>query len=156
MGGVVQQQYRRNLGPWGSAEYTIAALGLGCPVAKSRTRLSNWTELKDSTALISEAIPGITTRGWGSEKEKGERNQWGVHYLLTAYGQLDLSHNVEYWEREECDSDVLPKERGSWGSYVPTAAETHWGIQEKGALWLQAECSGVRDSPRQVQVLECQ
>lgn len=54
-------------------------------------------------------------------KQRRERNQRGVHYLLIAYGQLDLSHNREYWEREECDSDVLPKERGSWGSYVPTA-----------------------------------
>lgn len=67
-------------------------------------------------------------------KQRRERNQWGAHYLLIAYGQLDLSHNGEYWEREGCDSDVLPEEQGSWGNYTPTAAETHGGMLEEGAL----------------------
>ena len=109
--------------------------GLPCRKESDTTEQLDWTELNWKIPLHwFQRRFQESPLGGGEVKQRRERNQWGVHYLLTAYGQLDLSHNGEYWEREECDSDVLVKERGSWGSYVPTAAETHWGILEKGAL----------------------
>lgn len=58
---MIQQRDRRNLGPWGSTDYTTIVFGFG------------FLEDKDLSAFISEMIPGNTKREQGSETDKGKK-----------------------------------------------------------------------------------
>ena len=71
-------------------------------------------------------------------KQRRERNQRGVHYLLIAYGQLDLSHNGEYWERENVTFWGLKKVfvSGMW-RVEQSGDEPGWEERGQGPVYLQ-------------------